>query len=477
MQHDNGTGGVHFFSVRNRSFAFDIHTTACVEVDDVGLSVLREMLSGAREGLDVKYAGVYPKAAVRASQRECRDLLSTKALGAGPIPYRHRRQDALLAVSLHIAHDCNLRCAYCYADAGTFGRKRTVMDHETMIRAIDFTFEHSAQNPSLNIGFFGGEPLLRFPLIREGVRYAREQARKRDKKVSFSMTSNATLLSPAVMEFISREGFSLIFSLDGPQRIHDRMRTNRAGRGTHRRVLANIKEYARRYSPSFTVRGTFTRTTPDFADQVVFLNRQGFKSVSVEPAQLDDEHPHGLSTEADLLRVRLEYDRLAELYVRRFREGRPLHFFHFDYALGRLLQPRPQHTQCGAGAGFIAVAPDGRVFPCFEAVVEEHNCIGHIDTGMDPEKRRTFQRMHADRRRGCRACWLRYHCGGGCHAFNIRYNDDIHEPYRPYCVFAEHRLMLSAWILAEISQSGPEAVERLKRHVLPVRGGIHEPKP
>jgi uncharacterized protein len=185
----------------------------------------------------------------------------------------------------------------------------------------------------------------------------------------------------------------------------------------------------------------------------------------VEPAQNHPADPLAITSDADILRVRLEYDKLAGLYLERFDEGRPLSFFHFDYVLGKLLRPAPTHTQCGAGGGYVAITPDGELFPCFEMVVEKENCIGNLAEGFDPAKRRRFQRMHADARTGCRDCWLRYHCGGGCHAFNIRYNGDIHLPYRPYCEFARHRFELAAWILSEIAARGPRALKRLQTHL------------
>lgn len=456
---------VHFFSVRGRCFAYDVHTTACAEVNRTALSLLPEMLSGVRQGLAERYAGLCRPAELRACLRQCRQLLETGLFGVRPKPYRHRLQTRLLGVCLHVAHHCNLRCAYCYAEAGSFGRHRGLMGSGVLRRAIDFALAHSDRGRTLDIGFFGGEPLVNFERVREGVLYARQRAEVLGQQVSFSLTSNATLLRPDVMEFLAREQFSLIFSLDGPRRIHDRLRRDAAGRGTHALVLRNIQRYRRLYGDGFTVRGTFTRLTPDFSEQVLFLNDQGFQSVSVEPSQISPPDPLAISSEADILRVKLEYDHLADLYLERWDQGRPLHFFHFDQPLRRLLRPDPLHTQCGAGGGYVAVTPEGKLFPCFEAVVEEENCIGDLETGFDPDKRRVFQSIHAGARAGCKACWLRHHCGGGCHAFNIRFNRDIQTPYQPYCEFAEHRLTLAAWMLSEVQARGRDALRRLAVHV------------
>ncbi len=456
---------VHFFSVKDRYFAYDINTTFCTELDSVALTIMPELLSGASGNLEKKYAHVYPTPQLHRCIKECNELLDSGYFGVGHSPYKHRIQNNVSAICLHIAHNCNLSCEYCYADTGAFGANRQLMSRHIMQKAIDFAFVHSGDFESINVGFFGGEPLLNFKLIREAVEYARNTANSLNKKVTFSMASNAVLLTPDIMDFINRENFSLLFSLDGPQKVHDRMRKTKHRKKTHAVVIKNISEYLRNYSDNFTVRGTFTRTTPNFSDQVLFLNDQGFKSVSVEPAQLVETHPHSISTHGEITRILYEYDKLADLYLKRFNKGQPLHFYHFDHCLKKLLDPKPTHTECGAGGGFIAIAPTGEIFPCFETVPEKENCIGHIDFGFDTHKRRIFQRMHADLREECRRCWIKYFCGGGCHAFNIRYNNNIKIPYKPQCEFIKYRFKLSAWILSEIMNGGERSVKILKKHL------------
>ncbi len=454
-----------FFTVRGKCFAYDVHSTACTQLEPVALTVLPELIHGNGDGLEERLSGLCPRPQLKAAIRQCRQLLDSGVFGGPRKRYRHRIQDKLLGLCLHVAHRCNLRCAYCYADAGSFGRERRLMTSQVLRKAIDFGLQHTARRANLDIGFFGGEPLLNFARIREGVEYARRRAVASGKRVSFSMTSNATLLTPEIMEFLVTERFSLIFSLDGPAAIHDRMRRTAGGSATHAQALRNILTYQKKYGGHFTVRGTFTRLTPDFSRQVLFLNRMGFPSVSVEPSQIAASDPLSISAEADMVRIKLEYDKLADIYLDRFRQGRPLTFFHFDHALRKLLNPQPAQTQCGAGGGYVAITPAGDVYPCFEMVVEEENRIGTLDTGFNVSKRREFQKMHANVRRGCKSCWLRNHCGGGCHAFNVRFNGDIHEPYRPNCELTEHRFKLSAWILSEIFSMGSKAVKALHDHV------------
>lgn len=456
---------IYFFSVRDRYFAYDINTTFCTELDSIALTILPELLSGGIGSLEKKYAHVYSMTQLTNCIKECKELLDSGYFGVNPSHYKHNIQNNVAAICLHIAHNCNLSCEYCYADTGSFGGNRQLMSRRIMLKAIDFAFAHSGDLKSVNVGFFGGEPLLNFKLIREAVEYAKNKATTLNKGVTFSMASNTVLFTPDIMDFIKRENFSLLFSLDGPQKIHDRMRKTIHNKKSYAVVIKNIREYYQHYSSSFTVRGTFTRTTPNFSEQVLFLNDQGFKSVSVEPAQLAETHPHSISTHGEITRIMHEYDKLADIYLECFNKGKPIHFFHFDHCLKKLLRPQPIHTECGASAGFIAVAPDGGIFPCFETVPEKENSIGHIDLGFDTHKRRVFQRMHVDSKKECRKCWIKYFCGGGCHAFNIRYNNNIKIPYKPQCEFIKYRFRLSAWILSEVMNKGEKSVKKLKKHL------------
>ncbi len=455
----------YFFEIRGKYFVYNVQTTACAELDEVALSILPDIIADRYACLKEKYSHIYSRSQLNQCVRQCKNLLETGAFSNINPKYKHHIHNDLIAACLHVAHSCNLQCKYCYADSGLFGHKRMLMDHKMMRQAIDFTFANANSSKTLNIGFFGGEPLLNFNLICETVEYAKYKAEVLDKKVTFSMTSNATMLNSEVMDFISKEKFSLVFSIDGPKEIHDSMRRYPSGKGSHDTVLKNVTTYLNKYSSNFTVRGTFTRTTANFVNQVLFLNANGFKNISVEPAQLNADNPHSIYTQSDILRVQLEYNKLADVYLERLGSKKPLNFFHFDHALRKIFKPQPTHTQCGAGDGFITITPDGRIFPCFEAVVEDENCIGHIDSGFDREKRRQFQILHADVKGQCRKCWLKYYCGGGCHALNFRYNNNMKIPYKPFCEFIKYRYMLSAWILAKLTEKGEDALNKLKLHL------------
>lgn len=470
---------VYYFRIRGRSFAYATCSARCASLDDCSLSVLPEAEGCRVAHLPRKYAAAYSASETRSAIRQGLEFLAQSESTAVRKPRRHGIQGSINTVSLHVAHDCNMRCEYCYASGGSFGDTRVLMSQEMVCKALDFAFSHSNAKEGIHVGFFGGEPLLNFDVMTRGVEYARKLAAEQNRQVEFSVVTNATLLTPRIMHYLSAHGFSVIFSIDGPAGIHDRHRRTANGKRSHARILRNILEYSRNYSSDFTVRGTFTRATPNFSEQVLFLNDLGFRAVSVEEAQLNARHPLSITTSSELMRVKAEYDKLADAYLDRFRRGEQLHFYCFENCLRDIIQPDVRLTACGAGSSTIAVAPDGRVFPCFESVVEPENCIGHVDSGFDARRRLRFQRVHVDSFRPCRECWLKYYCGGGCRCFNIRYNRSIAIPHEPNCELIKYRYMISAWILSEIAAEGRQAVERLmcdlgmRTPVVPMSHGGH----
>jgi uncharacterized protein len=348
---------VHFFSIKDRYFAYDISGTFCFEVDQIALTVLPEILAGTKDGIVEKYRHIYSSDQIRESVQESKEVVDKILSNTKPERRHDCLQDKISGISLHVSHDCNMNCSYCYADAGTFGGNQMLMTSEVMRKAIDFTFAGSGNTEEVRIAFFGGEPLLNFGLINDAVSYSKDRAAKYGKMINFGMTTNATLLTKKIIDFLVKENFSMLFSIDGPSIIHNKMRKFKGGKGSHSQVLRNIKEYMRLGSNGFTVRGTFTRSTPNFSEQVVFLNEQGFRSISVEPAQLHESNPLSIYSGGMLLRAKSEYDKLASIYIEMLVKDKPISFFHFDHYLRKMIQPSRQ--------GFCSHYPRWQDFPLF----------------------------------------------------------------------------------------------------------------
>ena len=455
---------LYFFRIRDKCFAYSINTTQCVAIDDISLSVLPRLLEKDFSWIHQRFTPVFSKTKINSCIKQCLEFLKEDVLYSDRDPYEHQIANDVNTICLHISHDCNLRCDYCYAKGGSFG-KRTFMSMEVLTKAINFSLFNSGNEEKIHIGFFGGEPLLNFNIIETSVCYAKRRATDMNKEISFSIVTNATLLNQEIMDFLYQNNFSIIFSIDGPKSIHDRHRKFTNGKSTHSLVLRNILKYLKNYSEDFTVRGTFTSITPNFSEQVLYLNNLGFKQIAVEEVQLSEKHPYSIYSQSDILRVQSEYDKLADIFLEWFDSGKQLHFYPFENCLRDIINPKMLHRPCGAGINSIAIAPDGRIFPCFEAVVEAENKIGHIDTGIDDKKRFIFQNNHVDKYSSCQECWLKYFCGGGCYAFNIRYNNNIEIPYQPNCELTKYRYMISAWIMSKIIERGEKAVMKLKSNL------------
>ncbi|MDX9871780.1 MAG: thioether cross-link-forming SCIFF peptide maturase [Clostridia bacterium] len=357
-------------------------------------------------------------------------------------------EDTLIkALCLHVAHDCNLRCAYCFADTGSFGGKRGLMDADTGKRAIDFLFEVSGPRKHIEVDYFGGEPLLNFAVVRELIQYGRAKAQACGKELKQTLTTNAVLLDAEKSDFLNAHGVQLILSLDGRPQVHDRMRPATGGQGSYERVRAGIREYlSRPNSAGYFIRGTYTRYNPDFCEDVRHLVEQGFLNLSLEPVVAPAGVGYAL-TEEDLPQIFEEYEKLAELLYAYGQTGQEVNFFHYNISLDKGPCLPKRLSGCGAGHEYLAVSPEGDLYPCHQFVGQEEYKIGHVSTGVrNFSIGREFRRAHVFNKPQCRGCWARFLCSGGCHANACSLNRNILEPYRIGCAIQQKRLECALYL-------------------------------
>ena len=344
------------------------------------------------------------------------------------------------AMCLHISHDCNLRCDYCFAGTGDFGTgHRMEMPLEVGKKAIDFLIEKSEGRRNLELDFFGGEPLMNFGVVEEIVRYAREREKETGKNFRFTVTTNGTLLTDERIDFINREMHNVVLSVDGRREVNDRVRHRVDGSGSYDAFLPKFQKLVqRRGDGQYYVRGTFTKYNLDFAEDVLHLNRCGFDQISVEPVVADPKLPYAL-TEADLPAIFAEYERLAKLLIDRRREGKGFNFFHFMIDLDQ-------------GNEYCAVTPDGDVYPCHQFVGQEEWRMGDIFSGeIDMEMKRRFAASNVYGKEECRNCWAKFYCSGGCNANNHTYAGDITRPYHLACELEKKRVECAIMIKAAMA--------------------------
>ena len=446
---------VHTFSALGQNLAVDVNSGAVHALDQMSYDLLSlcEGPLGEHCPPDIyERLPQYPPAELEETWQELLSLQQAQLLYAkddylDPEAAMELPKAALVkALCLHVAHDCNLRCKYCFASTGDFGTGRKIMPFETAKRAIDFVLERSGRRRNLEVDFFGGEPLMALDTVKRTVEYARSKEREYEKCFRFTITTNGMLLNEDSIDFINREMSNVVLSLDGRQQVNDRMRPNAGGGGSYERIVPRYQEPVRtRGSKDYYVRGTFTRENLDFAEDVKHLASLGFRNLSVEPASGDPQDPYAIRKE-DLPRVFAEYERLA-LWLRG-REG--VNFFHFNVDLKQGPCVIKRLRGCGAGCEYVAVTPDGDIYPCHQFVGKEEYRMGSVyDDSFDRQISGEFAGQNIYTRPACRTCWARFYCSGGCSASNLIVNGDIRLANETACEMERKRLecaiALKAW--------------------------------
>jgi uncharacterized protein len=361
-----------------------------------------------------------------------------------------RRGAVIKALCLHVAHDCNMSCRYCFADEGAFAGDRALLSAETGKRAIDFLLARSGGRRNLEIDFFGGEPLLNFPVVRELVAYGRARERDFGKHIRFTITTNGLLLDDEKGAFCNAHMDNVILSLDGRPEVNDAMRRTAGGGSAYDLILRNYKRFVRNRAGSYYIRGTFTRHNLDFSEDVRHLADLGFRNISAEPVVAGEEHDFALR-EADIPRILAEYDRLAALCLSRARSGADISFFHFNMDLEQGPCVFKRIAGCGAGTEYAAVSPEGDLYPCHRFVGNPDFRMGNLrDEVFENPFYERFNRAHLQNKPECRACWAKFYCGGGCHANALLANGDILKPYAIGCALERKRAECAIGIRAAL---------------------------
>ena len=362
------------------------------------------------------------------------------------------REAVIKAMCLHVAHDCNIRCEYCFGDKGAFQGDRCLLSLETGKKAIDFLIRQSGSRHNLEIDFFGGEPLLNFDIVKKLVDYGRSVEQEYHKNIRFTITTNGVLLDDEKIKYIDENMVNVILSIDGRPEVNDRMRHTANGKGTYEIIIKNYKNFIqKREDRQYYVRGTFTRYNLDFASDVGHLLDLGFNNVSVEPVVAPDEYDFSIR-EGDLDTILKEYDRLSDMYLDSVMKGKPFRFFHFNVDLdqGPCLVKRV--SGCGAGTEYVAVSPEGDIYPCHQFVGEEQFRLGSVhDSFFENPLYKDFNRANIYNQEDCRDCWAKFYCSGGCHANAYHANGDIMKPYRIACEMEKKRLECAIGIQAYLA--------------------------
>jgi uncharacterized protein len=441
-------GQLHLFQIGGRFILFDVASSSLFSLDQVAYHFLEE---GGKRSLEDALAQTCRKFGQQAEEalRELELLYSQgqilgpdPALGVNYVPFPY-----LKALCLNLAHECNMRCSYCFAGQGAYGGERGLMPLEVAKKAVDFLLERSGPLKRLEIDFFGGEPLMDFPVLKETVFYGKERGKEVGKEIRFTVTTNCLLLSEPIMEFLNQMNMRVVLSIDGRKEDHDKNRRLLSGQGTHDLVLSRIKRFlSLRGETLYYLRGTYTAQTLDFLANALYLFDLGYCEVSMEPVVATPEEPYAIREE-HLPSISRQYELLAREIDRREREGKELHFFHFEVDTTGLTCVSKRLAGCGAGVEYLAVTPSGALYPCHQFVGRPGFKMGTVWEGITSrEKLEEFQHLSFLEKEGCRTCWARYLCSGGCHANHHLLNGDLRKPDSLGCQITRKRMECALYL-------------------------------
>lgn len=360
------------------------------------------------------------------------------------------KETKIKALCLHVAHDCNLRCRYCFASTGNFKKSRKLMPFETAKKAIDFLIEKSGNRRNLEVDFFGGEPLLNFDVIKKTVEYGKKIEKKYKKNLRFTLTTNGMLLTNDKIDYINSNMSNVILSLDGRKEINDKFRITENGNGSYDLILKNFLQFIKkRETKDYYVRGTFTKYNLDFFNDFIHFYNLGFKNISIEPVVCDENEEYAIKKE-NLPKIYEEYEKIAKFIIEKNSMGHKVNFFHFniDLSQGPCLIKRLRG--CGSGCEYFAISPEGDIYPCHQFVGEDEFFMGNLfENNFKIDLKEKFSEMNLLNKKDCQQCWAKYYCGGGCVANNAKYYEkNILKPYSIGCEMEKKRVEVSIAIKA-----------------------------
>lgn len=478
---------IHYFECNGFYLLLDIASGAVFQIDRLTYDLLPFLSAPLEEKCPAKIIDSlpqYPKKEIEASYKEVftlykQHLLFTEDEGQN---FAKLELSPVKAMCLNVAHDCNLRCRYCFASTGDFGQGRKLMDKKTGEKAIDFLIANSGKRYHLELDFFGGEPLMNYDVVKHIVNYARGKEKKAGKHFRFTITTNGILLDDEKIEFLNKEMDNIVLSLDGRKEINDKMRPQTNHSGSYENIVPKYQKLIqRRGSKDYYVRGTYTKYNLDFSKDLLHMYRLGFKNLSIEPVVTEPTRSYAIQM-TDLPMIFSEYEKLAKnilhikcplgkhnlafrVHPKRFRvtgtvpikkagfKNKDILFFHFmlDLKQGPCLIKRLRGCSCGNE--YVAVTPEGDIYPCHQFIGKEEWKLGDLSSGIvHQEKRKTFTKTTIFDKPQCSNCWARYYCSGGCNANHLEYSGSLLSPDPLSCEIEKKRLECAIMIQAALQK-------------------------
>lgn len=454
---------IHQYKSNGFNIVLDVNSGSVHVVDDLVYDIIEVYEKESKESIVnmmlAKYEGTeYSRQDIEEAIEEIEQLkeegcLFTEDIYKDYIMDFKKRETVVKALCLHIAHDCNLACKYCFADEGEYKGDKGMMSFEVGKQALDFLIANSGNRRNLEVDFFGGEPLMNFDVVKQLVRYGREQEKIHNKNFRFTLTTNGVLLNDDIMDFINEEMANVVLSVDGRKEIHDLMRPTRNGKGSYDLIMPKFQKLAEsRNQKNYYVRGTFTHNNLDFAEDVLSLADLGFEQISVEPVVAQDDQDYAIR-ESDIPKICDEYDKLAKALIERKKNGKEVNFFHFmiDLSGGPCVAKRL--SGCGSGTEYLAVTPWGDLYPCHQFVGQDEFLLGNVFDGVKKtDICDEFKLCNVYAKSKCKDCFARFYCSGGCAANSYNFTGAINDTYDVGCELQKKRIECAIMMKAAQAQ-------------------------
>ena len=449
---------IHQYKLNGYNIVLDVHSGSIHVVDDIAYDIIAmyeshdadaivdEMMKKYGHLEDVNEEELRLCLADIEELKRQQKLFSEDLFRGIAMDFKNRSKD-VKALCLHVAHSCNLNCAYCFASQGKYQGERALMSFEVAKQAMDFLVANSGNHVNLEVDFFGGEPLMNFDVVKKTVEYARSIEKEHGKNFRFTLTTNGVDVDEEVMEFANKECHNVVMSIDGRKDVHDRFRVDYQGRGSYDQIIPKFQEFAaRRGDTGYYVRGTYTHHNTDFLEDIKHMADLGFTQLSMEPVVCSPDDPCAL-TQEDLPVLFAQYEDLAKYMLQRQKDGKPITFYHYmiDLTHGPCIHKRI--AGCGSGVEYFAVTPWGDLYPCHQFVGDEKYLMGNVWEGVTAlETQNSFRQCNVYARPECDDCWARLYCSGGCAANAYHATGDIRGIYEYGCELFKKRMECAIWL-------------------------------
>lgn len=454
---------IHAYKIKGFNIVLDVYSGSVHIVDEVSYDIINLFMDHTKDEIrDIiidKYKISYSEYIDAYNEvnllKESNKLFSEDTFKDLTLDLE-RRKTYLKALCLNVSHTCNLSCSYCFAAGGKYCGPSAIMTLDVAKKAIDFLIENSGFHVNLDVDFFGGEPLLNFNVVKETVYYAlkREKelfAQNKKKKFHFTLTTNGVLLDDEKIEFLNKYMKNVVLSLDGREKVHDKYRKTLSGKGSFKMIVPKFQNFVKkRGNKEYYIRGTYTRNNLDFTEDIKTYLNLGFKRTSLEPVVGKIDEDYALKEE-DLPILYDQYEKLADILMDAIDSGKDFIFYHYMIDLNNGPCIYKRISGCGSGTEYMAVTPNGDLYPCHQFVGNPEFRMGDIFNGVERlDLVSSFKRNNLYSHKGCNDCWAKMYCSGGCAANNFNATGDLHNVYDYQCKLFKKRIEMA--ILVKIHE-------------------------